>query len=82
MNADLEGLNECDWLLKMASESSGQIKYYEHGKVAVLVGNQQVEIHNNEERLAWYANIVDLETDGHIVLLNKRVGVLTFTLTE
>ena len=81
MDADLEGLNECEWLLETASESNGQIKYFVHGKVAVSVGGKQIKVQDENERSRWHANIKVLEHDGHIVLLEKRLGTLIFELT-
>ena len=82
MNVELDGLNECEWLLKMASESDGQIKYYVYGNAAVSVGGRTVEAKDENERLRWLENIRVLEDDGHVMLSNKRTGSLTFELVD
>ena len=82
MNVELDELNECEWLLKVAIESDGQIKYYVHGKAAVSVGGRTVEVKDEKERSRWRENIRILECDGHVKLLNKRVGSLTFGLVD
>lgn len=78
--ADLEGLTKRDWLLVTAAETDGQLKYYVHGKLTIAVGNQQVEVHDVEERTVWFQAIRDLESEGEIELLAKSAGSLTFSL--
>ncbi len=77
---DLEGLNKGDWILQKAYESDGQIKYWVHGKVAVVVGDQKIPVQNEEERAVWFQVIQDLAEEGDIVLLDKRIGSLIYEL--
>ena len=75
MGVDLDGLNECEWILKTAYESGGQIRYLVH-KEAITVGGQQAKGHS------WVENVKVLEVDGHIELTRKGIGILTYTLTR
>ncbi len=79
MCVDLEGLNECEWLLKMASESDGKIKYFVHAK-EVVVGGKKIDVQNENERSRWLENIRVLEADEHIELTDERLGSLTYML--